>query len=333
MLVYDFEVFAYDWLTVIIDLDKRQEHVIVNDKEQLEQLYAAHANDIWIGFNNKNYDQYIFKSILCGFNPKEVNDFIIADGKAGYQFSSLFNRIPMNNYDVFNRGLDPSLKVFEGYMGNDINESSVPFDIDRKLTEEEIEETIRYCRHDVEQTTALFLERYADFDAHMGLIRYYADGGALPLHLLSKTKVQLSALILDAERTDYDDEFDIDIPPTLRVEKYKDVVDWYMNPSNRTYYKTVDGKAKANKLEIMVAGVPHVFGWGGLHGAIDKYQGEGYYLNMDVASLYPSLMIQYGLGSRSMHDPKKYEDIYWQRLKYKSEKNPLQAPLKIVLNV
>lgn len=332
MLVYDFEVFKEDWLTVVLDLNERKEHVIVNDKEQLEALYNKYSNDIWVGFNNKSYDQYIFKAILAGFNPKEMNDFIIVKNKPGYQFSSLLNRFPMNNYDVFNRGLDPSLKVFEGYMGNDINESSVPFDLDRKLTDEEIEETIKYCRHDVEQTFNLFMERYADFEAHMGLIKYYADGSPLQLNLLSKTKVQLSALILNAERSEFNDEFDIDLPPTLKIEKYKEVVEWYQNPKNRTYFKTVDGKPKANKLEIMIAGVPHVFGWGGVHGAIDKYQGEGYYLNMDVASLYPSLMIQYNLGSRAMHDPKKYEDIYHQRLKYKAEKNPLQAPLKIVLN-
>lgn len=332
MLVYDFEVFKEDWLTVVLDLNERKEHVIVNDKDQLESLYNKYSNDIWVGFNNKGYDQYIFKGILAGFNPKEINDFIIVKNKPGYQFSSLLNRFPMNNYDVFNRGLDPSLKVFEGYMGNDINESSVPFNLDRKLTDEEIEETIKYCRHDVEQTFNLFMERYADFEAHMGLIKYYANGSPLQLNLLSKTKVQLSALILNAERSEFNDEFDIDLPPTLKIEKYKEVVEWYQNPNNRAYFKTVDGKPKANKLEIMIAGVPHVFGWGGVHGAIDKYQGEGYYLNMDVASLYPSLMIQYNLGSRAMHDPKKYEDIYHQRLKYKAEKNPLQAPLKIVLN-
>lgn len=332
MLVYDFEVFKEDWLTVVLDLNERKEYVIVNDKEQLEALYNKYSNDIWVGFNNKGYDQYIFKAILAGFNPKEINDFIIVKNKPGYQFSSLLNRFPMNNYDVFNRGLDPSLKVFEGYMGNDINESSVPFDLDRNLTDEEIEKTIKYCRHDVEQTFNLFMERYADFEAHMGLIKYYANGSQLQLNLLSKTKVQLSALILNAERSEFNDEFDIDLPPTLKIEKYKEVVEWYQTPKNRTYFKTVDGKPKANKLEIMIAGVPHVFGWGGVHGAIDKYQGEGYYLNMDVASLYPSLMIQYNLGSRAMRDPKKYEDIYHQRLKYKAEKNPLQAPLKIVLN-
>ena len=33
-----------------------------------------------------------------------------------------------------------------------------------------------------------------------------------------------------------------------------------------------------------------------------------------------------------MKDPKKYEEIYHTRLKYKAEKNPLQKPLKLVLN-
>ena len=52
---------------------------------------------------------------------------------------------------------------------------------------------------------------------------------------------------------------------------------------------------------------------------------------MDVASLYPNLMIRYGLLSRSCK-PEKFEDIVTTRLKYKAEKNPMQAPLKIVIN-
>lgn len=52
----------------------------------------------------------------------------------------------------------------------------------------------------------------------------------------------------------------------------------------------------------------------------------------DVASLYPSLMIRYNLHSRNMKDPKKYEEIYRTRLKLKAEGNPLQLPLKLVLN-
>ena len=230
-------------------------------------------------------------------------------------------------------GIDRGLKTFEGFMGNNIKESSVPFDIDRKLTQEELDETVKYCRHDVEQTVEVFLEWKDDFEAHMGLVKLACKDKPFDLFLLSKTKVQLSSIILDAVKKDHDDEFDIDFPSTMKIEKYTDVVDWYKNPENRKYNVDPDDpKSKKNQLDIMIAGVPHVFGWGGVHGAIDKYSGEGYFLNMDVASLYPSLMIQYDLGSRNMKDPNKYEEIYHTRLQYKAEKNPLQLPLKLVLN-
>lgn len=332
MLFYDFEVFKENWMVVIIDMMKKKEHVIINDPDELERVHKENVNEIWVGFNSRHYDQYIFKGILCGFDPKKINDYIIVKGNPGWKFSSLLRNVKLINYDVMTN-IDRGLKTFEGFMGNDIRESSVPFDIDRKLTEKEIEETVKYCRHDVQQTVEVFLERKDDFEAHMGLVKIACEGKPLDLFLLSKTKVQLSSIILDANKVDRNDEFNIDFPSTMKIEKYKEVVDWYANPENRKYnINPDDKKSKKNQLDIMVAGVPHVFGWGGVHGAIDKYHGEGYYLNMDVASLYPSLMIQYDLGSRNMKDQKKYEEIYHQRLKYKVEKNPLDLPLKLVLN-
>lgn len=317
---YDFEVFKEDWLVVIINLYEKTETIIVNDKKKLEEYYEAHKNEIWVGYNNNHYDQYILKAILCDFDPKEVNDFIIAKGKYGWQFSSMFKKIPMYNYDVIYRN-DRGLKSLEGFMGNNIKETSVPFDINRKLTPEEIAETIKYCKHDVEQSVEVFFERKSDFDAHMGLIKMFN----LPLSNISKTKAQLSAIILEAQRprVSRNDEFDISFPPTMRIEKYTEVVDWYKDIDNRDYSKS---------LTIIVAGVETLFGWGGIHSARPKYHGEGYYINMDVASLYPSLMIIYNLLSRNIKDPQKYIDIYHNRLKYKAEKNPLQLPLKTLLN-
>ena len=134
---YDFEVFKEDWLVVIINLYDQSETVIVNDKKRLEEYYELHKNEIWIGYNNNHYDQYIMKAILCGFNPKEVNDYIIAEGKHGWQFSGLFRKIPMYNFDIMYRN-DRGLKSLEGFMGNNIKETSVPFNLNRKLTVDEI---------------------------------------------------------------------------------------------------------------------------------------------------------------------------------------------------
>lgn len=331
MNFYDFEVFKYDWLVVIINPVEQTETVIVNDKAKLENYYSKHKKDIWVGFNSRHYDQYILKGILCGFDPKEINDFIIIRDLPGWRYSNLFRDIPLNNYDVMSN-IDRGLKTFEGFMGNNIRETSVPFDIDRKLTAAEIAEVIKYCRHDVEQTIEVFLKRKSDFDAQMGLLKMFN----LPLSSINKTKVQLSAEILEASPQEYHDEFDISFPDTMRIEKYKAVVDWYKNPENRCYMKWEKGKSGKEKLaktqlEIDVAGVPHVFGWGGVHGAREKYFGEGCFINMDVASLYPSLMIRYNLLSRSCN-PEKFKDIVDTRLRFKKEKNPLQAPLKIVIN-
>ena len=224
---------------------------------------------------------------------------------------------------------DRGLKSFEGFMGNSIRETSVPFDIDRTLTPAEIEETVKYCRHDVQQTIEVFLKRKEEFEAHLGLVKIACEGKPLDMSLIGKTKPQLSAIILNANPKPHNDEFEIDFPSTMRIEKYRAVVDWYSDRQNRRYYNE---KGNKMQLEIMVAGVPHQFGWGGVHGALEKYHERGYFLNMDVASLYPSLMIRYNLHSRNMADPKKYEQIYHTRLKYKAEKNPLQLPLKLVLN-
>lgn len=334
LLFYDFEVFKEDWLVVIIDMGKKQEHVIINDAAELERIYKENINNIWVGFNSRHYDQYILKGILCGFDPKKINDFIIVKGNPGWKYSSLFRNIPLNNYDVMGN-VDRGLKFFEGSMGNDIKESSVPFNIDRRLTKAEIDETVKYCRHDVEQTIEVFLRRKEAFEGTLGLVKYACQGKPLDLSLISKTNPQLSAIILDAHRvSDRDDEFDIDFPDTVQIKKYRAVMDWYKDPANRCYARHIPGKKtpEKTKLDIVIAGVPHTFAWGGVHGAVEKYHGEGYFLNMDVASLYPSLMIRYNLHSRNIKDPKKFEEIYHQRLEYKKQKNPLQAVLKLVLN-
>jgi hypothetical protein len=212
-----------------------------------------------------------------------------------------------------------SLKELEGFMGNDIRETTVSFSIDRKLTEEELEEVVGYCTYDVEQTIEIFLHRREEFDSHMALLKAFK----LPLKYISKTKAQLSAAILKANKVNRSDEFDLDIPDTLRISKYKHVLDWYKNSAKHSYDKS---------LRTTIDGVPHVFGWGGLHGAREQYRDEGIFLHVDVVSFYPSLMIEYGFLSRNVEDPGLFKEIYKERLRLKAEKNPMQQPYKIVLN-
>lgn len=315
MIFLDFEVFVKDWLGVFADTETERFTTIANDPEALKAYYEKHKNDIFVGYNIRGYDQFIFKGILAGFNPKAINDHIIVEGKSGYSFSSLLNRFPLIFYDAMVNQV--SLKTLEGFMGINIKETDVDFTTDRKLTEEELKLTERYCKADVEALMEVFMKQKKEFESHMSLITTFG----LPLSCLSKTKAQLSAEILGCEPVNYNDEWEISIVKTLRIKKYAYVIDWFKE--NKDYTK---------KLKTTVAGVTHIFAWGGLHGAKEKYHGTGLILHVDVNSFYPAIMIEYGLLSRSVKDPEKYREIRDKRIQYKKEKNPLQAPYKIVLN-
>ena len=319
---YDFEVFKYNWMVVIINPADRTETVIVDDVEKLKEYQAAHQNEIWTGYNNKHYDQYILKSILCGFNPKEVNDFIIRQENPGWKYSSLFRKIRMINYDVATR-IDGGLKSLEGFMGNNIKETSVPFDIDRPLTQKEIEETIEYCRHDVEQTIEVFLNRIDEFNTMLYFIRHFN----LPLSRVSKTKPLLAAEILGGNRKgkSFHDEFNFPILDCIQLKKYKYVANWYKNPVNHDYSKC--------QKDVVVAGVPHTFAWGGGHGAILKYHAIGTFIISDVTAYYPSLQQKYKFGYRVMSHPENFEFIHGSNIKYKlAGDKKARQPFKIMDN-
>lgn len=322
LLFYDFEVFKYDWLVVVMDMTAKKTYVIINSPEELEALYKANIKEIWVGFNSRHYDQYILKAILCGFDPKKVNDYIITKGNPGWKFSSLFRQFPLWNYDVM-LNTDVGLKSFEGFMGNDIKETSVPFNIDRKLTPEEIAETVKYCKHDVEQTVQVFLKRTEEFNTMMYFIKHFG----LSMDYISKTKAQLAAEILGGNRkgADFDDEFQFPILDCLHLNKYKHIAEWYANPENHDYSKKQDKQ--------IVAGVEHTFAWGGGHGARAKYSADGVFLIIDVTAYYPSLQKKYHFGYRVMNHPENFEFIHDSNIAYKRKGDKkARQPFKIMDN-
>ena len=319
MLFYDFEVFRYNWLVVIMDTETRKVNICIDNPKALKKFYDAHANDIWVGYNSRSFDQYILKAILLDLDPFELTQHIIQFQKPAWMFSSKFNKYPLLNFDIMT-DITKSLKQLEGFMGNNIKETDVAFNIDRPLNRDEIVETVKYCKSDVENTMAVFMERIEEFNSQMALIKAFN----LNIKYISTTQTQLAAIILGARKKQHDDEFDITIVDTIKIRKYDNIVSWYKNYSNRDYKKY---------LKIEVSGVKHVFAWGGLHGAKDKYIGEGIFINSDVGSFYPSLMIEYDFLSRNVSDKSKYKDIYDTRMELKKKKmKKEQAPYKLVLN-
>lgn len=327
MIFFDMEVFNYDWL--LVTFDGKDFTYIENDGELLQQYYQDHKHELWVGYNCKGYDQYIVKAILLGYNPKLVNDFIIKQGNAGWMFTDEFKKIELNIYDcmVFSK----SLKQLESYLGVNIHETDVYFDIKRQLTEEEKRLNREYCRDDVYNTALVFQQTQADFKAHMGLCQLAGE----PISSMAKTKAQLSAKILKAKRlnpTYWNEEYNFQYVQCVKDYQYKhkDVLSFFDGVR--------DTKDPKSKYDIELYGVPHTFGLGGIHGARENYfydsEADVDYIvvHIDVASYYPHIMTEWGLLSRAIPSIDDFKDIMDLRLKYKHEKNPLQAPLKICIN-
>ena len=100
-----------------------------------------------VGYNNYYYDDRIIQELMTMLEKdveyikariKQVNDMII-----GNRFTTRF-RNEFTSLDVFQQ-IDvgrPSLKMIEANKGVSIEETSVPFNIDRPLTAEELEQDL-----------------------------------------------------------------------------------------------------------------------------------------------------------------------------------------------
>lgn len=337
ILFYDWEIFKYDNLVVIIDPTERKEYVFVNDREGLIKFYKEHKNYIWCGHNARDYDQYITKARILDFDLKSLNDWIIVKDRKGWEYSSLFHKVPINTFDTMPNP-PVSLKTLEGFMGKNIHETSVPFDIDRPLTPKEIEETIKYCRDDVLNTIEVFMRRKGEFDAQMDLIKAFN----LPLSHVGKTQAQLAAVILDAKKRTFNDEWEIRLPDNLELGKYQFVADWFLNKENHWYKrKALNDKGRLVEqecaLECMIAGLPHKIAWGGIHAGdlLNVTCGDDEVIfDVDAGQLYPNIMRWYNLLSRAARKPEMLVFVLDTSMRLKAEgKKKEREPYKRQCNI
>lgn len=334
---YDFEVFSWDWIVVLKERETGEYTVIHNDNEALKEFLSD--DGIYCGFNTKHYDQYIVKGVCADFTPQELkklNDWIIA-GNQGWQYPELngfffqFNNVDIR--DDTQAGL--SLKAIEGHMGMDIRETEVDFNLDRPLTQAELEQTIFYCKHDVDATEKLTELRkdYLKNKINLGRIAGLSDVKAM-----SMTNAKLTAAMLKASPQKHDDERQYVYPDNLLKEYIpQKVFDFF----NRLYDPSVSDKELfgkgAEKLNIFIGECPVTLGFGGIHGAIPNFlwdkTGTRTIRNKDVGSYYPHLCTINGYTSRNIPSPQIYENVLDERMAAKAAGDTAKAnALKLVCN-
>ena len=334
LIIYDVEVFAFDWIVVFKDVESGVHTVIHNDSEALRE--CIFEDGIYVGFNSKHYDQFIIKAAVCDFSPQEIktlNDFLIGGGR-GWEYSPLKEfYFRFNNVDIRDDvQLGLSLKAIEGHMGMDIQETEVSFDLDRPLTEDELRQTVYYCTHDVDATHELMKLRadYLKTKKNLG-----KRAGIDEAKSLAATNAKLTAMMLRAERKEWNDGREYVYPENLDTAVIpKPILDFFetihdMSIPDDVLFKT--------SFEIEIGGMPCKYAWGGVHGSLTGYYEEAtedrVIQNRDVSSLYPSLIEIYNYLSRNVPDPELFYAIKRDRIQAKHNGDKQTAKdLKLPLN-
>lgn len=336
IVVYDIEVFKYDWLVVFYDTLNRTWSVIHNDNDSVRE-YMSQPDVIFCGFNNKHYDNHVAKAICCGADNalvKQINDFIIAEERPGWEHWFLRQtRFWFDSFDLMDdTQVGTSLKHIEAHLGWDIEETEVDFNIDRPLTKEELDSTIRYCMWDVRATAKLLTLRKGYLSAKMDVGRTKDMPDSKSLYM---TNARLTAEFLGAVATERYDEREYQYPANLRRDLIPaEVIAFF----DRLRDSSIPSRELFNsQLKIMVDGAEAVIGFGGIHHAIPNYSecstGNRIIRNFDVASLYPSLMVYNGYTSRNIPSAAIFEVVYHTRLKAKAVGDKHTAnTLKLILN-
>lgn len=317
-VVFDMEVFPEWWCMVYTDPDDiTQKRVITSDTPnylmKIKKLIPARC---LIGFNIKGYDLRILNGIIHHCDPHRLYELSKAIVETDDQTDPFNNYTFWNKFnfcDLFDDWRFGSLKEFESNIGMSIRESEISFDR-CNLTEDEKEEIIRYCKHDVEATVKMLEYRREYIDSKIMLSEMFN----IPLSTaLKSTNAKLCALVLEAEpkKRTLDTKFVI----PQKVEKYLRA-NLPENVISLFEYLNDDSKV-VNLFDNEIT-----FGIGGIHSTyseniVTKSDNDYVLMNIDVTSYYPNLMMNFGYLSRNVAKPEKYREIYDLRVELKKQAN------------
>lgn len=332
---FDTEVFSHDFIVGFKDKETGEYYHFHNDNEGVRDFLTEDA--IYCGFNSKGYDQYIIKAIVAGFSPEEIHQisyWITKLKRNGFEhplLQGVFYRF--NNVDIKNDvrvGL--GLKTIEGHLGMNIRESDVDFEIDRPLTQAEIEEVTEYNKADLDATEKLTEIRKDYLRTKLNLGN---RAGIDNVTALSLTNAKLTAKMLKAVKREWKDGRDYVYPPNLDLSVIpKEILDFFDTIHDMSI---LDGELFATNLQIDIGGMPCTFAWGGVHGSLtghfEEAKGTRVIQNRDVSSLYPSLIEGYNYLSRNVPNPQLFYDIRKDRITAKHNGDDQTAKdLKLPLN-
>lgn len=303
------------------------------------QVLKAYENYLFIGYNSNGYDDYICSAIIKREGNIQPEELFEISRRIIELNETPKGALSFKSYDCF----DPieagmrSLKMFCGSAGYSTYDSPYSFKDDRRYTPSEIEEMELYCNQDVDYTTSVFLGETAFYEASLARLDILEEAGVTPKAPLAMVCCRSAAFgrrlfeglcssrdPLDDRRTTIKFCRDYAQSPYEEVRSayqfYLDIVrEGDETSSDTDFYKRLPPA-------ITLDGVDVTLGWGGAHGALDKYtyfaeRDKGVALcYVDVSSMYPTLLVEHDLFPKTFTPAARYvyEKVYRSRLTYKA---------------
>lgn len=325
IITYDMEVLKNDW--IIVFKENETYRVIHNNPDELKTYVDTLIKNksILVGFNNYHYDDIVLAGILLGKDPYEVSKKIV------FEKTRVNYKLNLITLDVMQElPLGVGLKSSQANLGMSIVETPIDFNLDRPCTKNELNLLIGYCKNDVKDTEMLFKKRKDYFQAKFEIVNEFG----LNINDVKRTRAMLASKVLKCKKVPIpNDRLHIDYDPNINWEIIPREISEFFKKCEYDYrcggdYKEIESR----KLKFTLAGVPHLYAFGGLHGAIEKYNDTGKFLHIDVSSYYPTLIINNKYMSRASSEPQLFEHLREMRYKLKADGNPKQQIYKILIN-
>lgn len=330
---FDFEVFRHETMLSVYDVfvDRWETRRTPKECGALLRAYMMDPRTVFVGFNNKNYDNLIATGCIDGWPQADVWDLncgIVSampetvHGERYADFPDMRFRLP-GVWTFARRAWDAgcdlppapkmspqgvkippmSLKMWEKWNGLKVHRSPVPFDLPRPLTVAEAEKVEEYNRYDVAATVRMACQTLTgEWDTRCGFsdmlgdkkFGWYKTFTRLAAELFvdkPELKVDPGDTGWGAVRTAF--------PACLRVEKH---------PSLLSYMARPLFEIERTGFSAQINGLPHTFQIGGAHSVNGRAVFKGDIWDIDVGGMYPSIMSLFGLCSRTM-DAAKYDEL------------------------
>ena len=320
MLIADYEIFKKDSLLGVLNTETSEIHQMWNISD-IKDFIKHNLTEIWVGYNSENYDKILAHGMLKNkiTTPErafEVSSAIIKSQDDDTPLFKTLNTLHIDDYyqseilmyDLLGDGAFFSLKQLEGFLGMDIVESVVPFDLDRPLTDEEKRDVEKYNRADLYGTLERFKQRKNSFRTKMLLVKEFG----LPINYICKTNAKLTEAILLSQNkgmnTRLRKNFQLcDLPVNWEVPELKTIYDFFIEALRELEKHKWDTKKcdkKKLSMDLDILGVTHTFALGGVHGGRKNYicrpEDKKKIVWVDVSSLYPNILTKWDLLSRKV---------------------------------